>query len=80
MSEFEEVPANDILDRWFASDTWKQICKDGESGCDDSIQLMEQVNNQLTSLIFHLKNDSNSNRVKYEISWFVDLCDDFGVA
>ena len=80
MSEFEEVPANDILDRWFASDTWKQICKDGENGCDDSIQLMEQVNNQLTSLIFHLKNDSNSNRVKYEISWFVDLCDDFGVA
>jgi hypothetical protein len=80
MSDYEEVPANDILDRWFSSDTWKQICCDSEQGCKDSIHLMEQINDQLTSLIFHLKNDSSSARVKYDINWFVELCEDFGVA
>lgn len=80
MSDFEEVPANDILERWFASDTWKQICVDGDNGCSDSIHLMEQVNEQLSSLIFHLKNKSSGERVKYEINWFIDLCEDFGVA
>lgn len=51
-----------------------------DQGCDDSVALMEQVNDHLGSLIFHLQNESGEIRVKYEIDYFSKLCDDFGVA
>ena len=47
---------DEILDRWFGSDAWEQIQSDGRSGCKDSLELMEQVNDQLGNLIFHLSN------------------------
>jgi hypothetical protein len=71
--------AAELLDRWFASDTWEQICNDADSGDQDSIELMEQVSWHLTSLSFHLQNDSGQDRVLYEMQYFAQLCDDFEV-
>ena len=69
-----------VLDRWFSSDAWEGISQDANSGCEDSLVLMELVYEQLGSLIFHLTNESGDKRIEYEIKFFVDLCNDFGVA
>lgn len=74
-----DIQPDELLDKWFTSDVWKQITEDGSSGCEESILLMEQVNDQLNNLIFHLSNDSNVERIQYELSYFVDLCDDFDI-
>lgn len=71
---------DEILDKWFGSDAWEQIMNDAGDGDADSIELMEQVNDQLCNLIFHLHNDSNHNKIMYEVSYFERLCDDFDVA
>ena len=71
---------DEILDRWFESEAWEQIQSDGRSGCKDSLELMEQVNDQLGSLIFHLSNESNAEKILYELNYFHNLCEDFGVA
>lgn len=70
----------EVLDRWFSSDVWQQITSDTQDGCEDSLELLELVYDQLGSLIFHLTNESSDKRVEYELSFFIKLCDDFGVA
>lgn len=69
----------ELIDRWFSSPQWKQILSDADEGDEDSLQLMEQVNNQLTSMLFHMRNDSGDTRVMYEFSYFTRLCEDFDV-
>ena len=76
MSDIDE----DAMDKWFSSDVWAQIVIDANGGCEDSLELMEQVNSQLSSLIFHLKNNPHSDRILYEMRYFSTLCDDFDVA
>lgn len=68
------------MDVWFASDAWADIVVDADRGCEDSLELMEEVNGQLNSLIFHLKNNPDSIRIMYEMKYFAKLCDEFDVA
>lgn len=75
-----EYQPDELLDLWFASDAWEQITVDAIDGCVDSMDLMERVNDQLASLIFHLNNESNSEKIAYELRFFAKLCDDFDVA
>mgnify|MGYP003627692239 CR=1 FL=1 len=72
--------ANDLLDRWFSSDTWKTITVTADLGDKSSIRLMSEVSDQMCNLVFHLKNKSPDVRVQYELKYFTDLCDHFGVA
>lgn len=74
------VMANDLVDRWFSSNTWEEILVMGELGDKVSIELMSQVSDQLYSLVYHLRMKSGSTRIQYELKYFTDLCDDFGVA
>jgi len=76
----EGIEAARLMDRWFGSDVWGQIISDADSGDPDSMELMQQVSDQLTSLVWHLNNKSNEARLSYEVEWFDKLCDDFGVA
>ena len=72
---------SDILDRWFESEAWKNICTNANAFDDkDSIVLMEEVNDQLGSVIFHLKNDSGGDRLFYELKYFEELCKEFNVS
>ena len=71
--------AAELLERWFSSDVWEEICNDADAGDQDSVELMEHVSWHLTSLSFHLQNDSGPDRVSYEMKFFVQLCDEFGV-
>jgi hypothetical protein len=66
-----------ILDRWFESPVWRGICDEAETGCDDSLELMEDISEHLRNLIFHLENDSNRERVEYELKVFADLVRDY---
>lgn len=75
----DDYEPEEILDLWFESEAWKQITKDGLDGCKDSIELMERVNDQLGNLIFHLTNESNAEKIVYELNFFVNLCNDFDV-
>lgn len=75
----EDYEPEEILDLWFESSAWEQITKDSMSGCKDSTKLMERVNDQLGSLIFHLSNESNAEKIVYELNYFVNLCNDFDV-
>lgn len=70
---------HELIDKWFSSSQWKQILSEADEGDPDSLQLMERVNEQLTSLLFHMKNDSGTTRVQYELGYFSRLCDDFEV-
>lgn len=76
----DSIMANDLVDRWFSSKTWEEILIMGEMGDKVSIKLMGQVSDQLCSLVYHLQMKSGSNRIQYELKYFTDLCDDFGVA
>lgn len=78
--EPEYIEGVEVMDRWFSSDTWNQVTQEAEQGDTDSLDLMEAVNDHLTSLIFHMKNNSGPARVMYELRFFNALCDDFGVA
>ena len=68
-----------ILDKWFGSDAWTVICHDASEDCKDSMELMEEISDNLASLIFHLNNDTGSNRVSYELGKFQELISDFEV-
>jgi hypothetical protein len=68
-----------VLDTWFNSDEWANVCEHGENGDRDSLELMELVSDQLASLTFHLNNGSGDTRVSYEIEYFKQLCRDFNV-
>ena len=78
--EPEYTEGVEVMDRWFSSDTWTQVTQQAEQGDPDSLDLMETVNDHLTSLVFHMKNNSGPTRVMYELNFFNTLCADFGVA
>jgi len=75
----DNIDANDLLDRWFNSDAWNTICKDADGDDADSLEILEQVNEQLQSLIFHVRNNSGNARVEYELRYFAELCEMFEV-
>ena len=75
----EDYEPEDILDLWFESSAWRQITEDSVNGCKDSTELMERINDQLGSLIFHLQNESNAEKIEYELKYFVQLCTDFDI-
>ena len=75
----DEQYAIEIIEKWFNSDEWESICQSAEMKDEDSIELMENVNDRLGSLCWHLQNCSGSQRVGYEIKFFVDLCNDFDI-
>lgn len=70
------LQANHLLERWFSSDVWTNIC---ESEDDDSIELMEQISGHLGSLVWHIQNDSGEKRVQYELNYFINLCEQFDI-
>ena len=69
-----------LLVKESSSDCVERLTQEAEQGDTDSLDLMEAVNDHLTSLIFHMKNNSGPARVMYELRFFNALCDDFGVA
>lgn len=71
---------DDVLDRWFGSEIWKAIQEQGTNGCEESLEVMEQVNDQLGNLIFHLQNESNTEKILLELNYFHQLCEEYGVA
>jgi hypothetical protein len=71
---------DELLDRWFNSAAWAQIQDESHQGCQESLKLMENINEQLGSLIFHLQKDPTGDRILYELKYFAELCDDFNVA
>lgn len=74
------VMANELVDRWFSSKQWEQILTMGEIGDQPSMDLMHQVSDQLCSLVYHLRHRSGDTRIQYELKYFIELCEDFGVA
>lgn len=68
-----------VIDKWFNSDAWNVIVQDAEGDDQDSIDLMEEVSDNLNSLIFHLNNSSGVTRIEYEINKFRQLLFDFDV-
>lgn len=78
MNEYDNE--QQLIRRWFDSDQWSMVLQHADKGCEDSVELMEEVNDHLGSLIFHLQNESGPSRVQYELKYFDNLCDDFGVA
>lgn len=78
--DIEENPALTILDRWFSSNAWQDIIAMADLEDDISVSLLNEVNDHLNSLTYHLKNKSGDIRIAYEIKYFDELCGDFGVA
>lgn len=70
----------EVMEKWFDSDVWEDIIHDGDRGCPDSIELMEEISQHLGSLTWHLQNQSSEDRIIYELRYFSQLCDDFEVA
>jgi hypothetical protein len=75
----DRIRGNEILEIWFSSDAWTGICNDGKSDDPDSMELMEDVNDALQSIIWHVQNNSGGDRIQYELGYFVRLCQDFDV-
>lgn len=75
----DSIQAHEILERWFRSPVWNQICKDADDNDQDSVDLMDQINDHLQSLTFHLSNESGNDRISYEMRYFQQLCYDFDV-
>ena len=73
------VPGYSILEKWFGSDTWDIICNDAEQGDEDSLELMDNVADDLTSLVFHANNKSPHTRIEYELNKFQKLIEDFDI-
>ena len=81
MSEYEDGYEDgfDIIDKWFDSDVWYNIITEADNDCPDSLELMEIVSTDLSSLIFHMQNNSGHERVQYELRKFQKLIKDFEV-
>lgn len=74
-----DVDPLDILDAWFESDVYKILCEDADSGKTASADLLDQINDQLYCLIFHLENNSPEYKIVNEIQFFKDLCNKFEI-
>ena len=79
MNDDDYTTGESIIDAWFSSDAWKTIMHDANQGDKDSEELVDRINEQLMSLIFHIQNGSNQNRLEYELKLFYQLCVDFDV-
>jgi hypothetical protein len=81
MDPFEEhsefISGHDVLDIWFTSKSWTMISDAADSGDESSAQLVDEINEHLLSLIFHLENNSGLDRVQYELNYFVELYNAF---
>lgn len=75
----DNIQAHEILERWFQSKVWTQICSDADEDDQDSIELMEEVNERLRNLLFHLGNESGQKRIQYEMNYFLQLCYNFDI-
>ena len=67
-SKSSEDEAMILLDQFINSDIYKQICRDAESGDDDSVETLEKLASHLSALCFHLKNESGMDRIGYELN------------
>ena len=72
----DDDPINTI-DRWLESDTWMQIVTDADNGDEDSIECMDQLNDMLGSLTFHISNDSGIDRIGYEFKQILNFINMF---
>lgn len=76
----EEFEPDELLDLWFDSDAWATIQRNAtEYKCPDSLELMENINDQLGSIIFHLHNGSGPDRIYYELLYFQNLINDYDI-
>ena len=75
--DFEEhkdfITGQELLDKWFSTQSWMMIQDEAEAGDEDSMKLVDEINEHLLSLIFHLENNSGQERVQYELNYFVEL-------
>lgn len=65
------------MDRWFNSDVWRDIVHHADRDCEDSLEVMDSVNDLLANLCFHMKNGSSKARVDYEIKQFENYTNQF---
>lgn len=65
------------MDRWFDSDVWRNIVRHADEDCEDSLEVMEIVNDHLGNLCFHMENNSPQSRIKYEIKQFEKYVNQF---
>lgn len=66
-----------MLDDWFDSPYWANVCMLADQGHVCCTELMERVSDMLGSLIFHLENETGADRVKYELKQFKQLLNQF---
>lgn len=66
-----------MLDDWFDSEHWANVCALADQGNDSCSELMQRVCDMLGSLIFHLENESGQQRVSYELDQFRKLLSQF---
>ena len=67
----------EAMDRWFNSDVWNDIVQHADNDCEDSLEVMDKVNDHLANLCFHMKNNSSKARVDYEIKQFENYTNQF---
>tara|TARA_R110002167_G_scaffold65261_2_gene184391 strand:+ start:1620 stop:1871 length:252 start_codon:yes stop_codon:yes gene_type:complete len=77
MENFEEhsdfISGHDVLDVWFSSQSWAMISSNADGQDEASMQLVDEINEHLLSMIFHLENNSGIDRVQYELNYFMEL-------
>jgi hypothetical protein len=68
----EFQPSNDLsfefIDKWMETDIFSQICEDADSGDEDSIEVIDELNSRIESLMFHIQNESGYERIAYEMN------------
>lgn len=70
-------PELEAMDRWFDSDVWSNIVQHADNDCEDSLEVMDTVNEHLGSLVWHMKNQSSKSRIDYEIKQFEKYINQF---
>ena len=73
----ESPPELEAMDRWFSSDVWNNIVQHADNDCEDSLEVMDTVNEHLGNLVWHMKNESPKVRVDYEIKQFENYTNQF---
>lgn len=73
----DNPPELKVMDRWFSSDVWDNIVQHADQDCEDSLQVMDTVNDHLCNLCWHMQNGSSQSRVKYEIKQFENYTNQF---
>lgn len=73
----EDPTELEVMDRWFESDVWKSIVHHADNDCEDSLEVMEKVNEYLGNLCFHISHHSSRSRINYEIKQFESYINQF---